>query len=176
MAVASADEVRHDNAGDREPYIELYNSGTAAVDLSAFYLTDTYTNLTKWQFPAGTTIAPSQFLTVWADGEAGESTATALHTSFRLNPTNGSVAFVRLQGPGNTPAVMDYADYANLFPNRSIGLVPDGDVRSRRLVYFPTTGASNNPAVPVVNVTARNIPCKRAPQEVLYASFAGVAE
>ncbi len=141
-----------DNAGDREPYIELYNSGAATVDLSAFHLTDTYTNLTKWQFPAGTTIAPSQFLTVWADGEAGESTAADLHTSFRLNPTNGSVAFVRLQGPGNSPAVMDYADYANLFPNRSIGLVPDGDVRSRRLVYFPTTGASNNPAVPVVNV------------------------
>lgn len=141
-----------DNAGDREPYIELYNGGPTAVDLSAFYLTDNYSALTKWQFPAGATIAPSQFLTVWADGEPGESTPAAPHTSFRLNPTNGSVALVRLQGAANTPAVMDYADYANLFPNRSIGLIPDGDVRSRRLVYFPTTGASNNPAVPSVNV------------------------
>jgi hypothetical protein len=141
-----------DNAGDREPYVELYNSGPTAVDLSAFFLTDTYANLTQWPFPAGTTLAPGGFLTVWADGETAESTGAAPHTSFRLNPTNGSVALVRLQGPANAPAVMDYADYANQFPNRSVGLIPDGDVRGRRLVYFPTAGASNNPAVPAVNV------------------------
>jgi hypothetical protein len=141
-----------DNAGDREPYVELYNAGPTAVDLSAFFLTDTYANLTRWQFPAGTSLAAGRFLTVWADGEAGESTAAALHTSFRLNPTNGSVALVRLQGAVNTPAVLDYADYANQFPNRGIGLIPDGDVRGRRQVYFPTAGASNNPAVPSVNV------------------------
>ncbi len=146
-----------DNAGDREPYLELYNSGSTPVELSAYYLTDSTTNLAKWQFPAGTTIAPSQFLTVWADGEVGETTATALHTSFRLDSTQGFVALVRLQGTGNAPAVMDFADYANLFPDRSVGLVPDGDVRRRRLLYFPTAGASNNPAVPAVNVVLNEI-------------------
>lgn len=141
-----------DNAGDREPFVELYNSGPTAVDLSAFFLTDTYGNLTKWPFPAGTTIAAGGFLTVWADGETAESTVAVPHANFRLNPTNGSVALVRLQGAANAPAVLDFADYANQFPNRSVGLIPDGDVRSRRQVYFPTAGASNNPAVPSVNV------------------------
>lgn len=141
-----------DNVGEREPFIELYNSGATTVDLSAFYLTDSYANLTKWQFPAGTTLGSAQFLTVWADGESGETAAGTLHTGFRLNPTNGSVALVRLQGAANAPAVMDYADYVNQFPNRSVGLIADGNVRNRRLNYFPTPGASNNPAVPAVNV------------------------
>jgi hypothetical protein len=141
-----------DNAGEREPFIELYNSGATAVNLAGFFLTDTYTNLTKWQFPAGTTLGPARFLTVWADGESAETAPGHPHTSFRLNPTNGSVALVRLQGTGNTPAVMDFADYADLFPNRSVGLIADGNVRDRRPNYFPTPGASNNPAAPAVNV------------------------
>lgn len=141
-----------DNTGEREPFIELYNSGTTTLDLSAFYLTDDYANLTKWKFPAGTSLPSKQFLVVWADGEPGESTPAAPHTSFRLNAASGSVALVRLQGAGNTAAVMDFADYTSLFPGRSVGLIPDGEPRGRRLVYFPTAGASNNPAIPAVNV------------------------
>ncbi len=141
-----------DNVGEREPFIELYNGGATTVDLSAYFLTDSYADLTRWAFPAGTALVPGQFLTVWADGEPGESAAGAPHTAFRLNPTNGSVALVRRQGGANTPAVLDYVDYADLYPNRSMGLVPDGDPRHRRLLYFPTAGATNNPAAPAVNV------------------------
>jgi hypothetical protein len=65
-----------DNFGEREPWIELYNAGPSAVDLSSLYLADNYdTNLTRWQFPAGATIAPGEFKVIWADGEPGESSA-----------------------------------------------------------------------------------------------------
>ncbi len=142
-----------DNAGEHEPWIELYNAGTTNLDLSPFYLTDSYTNLVQWQFPAGTTIGSQQFLLVWADGEAGQSAPGAPHTSFRLNPTNGSVALVRYQGSPSTPAVMDYLDYALIPPDRSFGSYPDGEPRKRRLFYYATPGATNNPAYPQVELT-----------------------
>ncbi|HAV63329.1 MAG TPA: hypothetical protein DCY13_13310, partial [Verrucomicrobiales bacterium] len=54
-----------DNFGDREPWLELYNAGGTTVDLAGFHLSDSYTNLTRWSFPAGASIAPGQFLVVW---------------------------------------------------------------------------------------------------------------
>lgn len=142
-----------DTAGDRDPWIELYNAGAADLDLSSYYLTDTYTNLTKWKFPAGTTIVAHSFLVIWADGEPAEGSAASPHTSFRLNSTAGSVALVRLQGTPSTAAVMDYLDYILLTPDRSFGAVPDGEPRGRRVLYYPTPGAPNNPATPPIEVT-----------------------
>jgi hypothetical protein len=142
-----------DNTGDRDPWIELYNSGSTTIDLSSCYLTDTYTNLTRWQFPAGTSIGAGQFLLIWADGEPGETITGVPHTSFRLNPTNGSVALVRMQGSPSTAAVMDYLDYVRLSPDRSFGSYPDGEPRRRRLFYYATPNATNNPAFPQIRVT-----------------------
>ena len=142
-----------DLSGKREPWIELYNAGNSAIDLSGFYLTDTYTNLTKWQFPTGTSIGPRQFLIVWADGEPAESTPAAPHTNFRLDPQTGSVALVRLQGTPQQPAVMDYLDYVLLSADRSFGSYPDGEPRRRRTFYAVTPGTTNNPAVPPIQVT-----------------------
>jgi hypothetical protein len=142
-----------DNAGDRDPWIELYNAGTTNVDLSPYYLTDNYTNLTRWAFPIATILGPKQFLVVWCDGEVGESINGAPHTNFRLNPTNGSVALVRYQGSPAVPAVMDYLDYAQLSPDRSFGSYPDGEPRKRRLFYYATPNATNNPAYPQIQVT-----------------------
>lgn len=141
-----------DNAGDHDPFIEIYNSGTSPLDLTGLYLTDDYTNLTKWPFPAGTTVAAGGFLVVWADGEPGETTPTAPHTSFRLNPSAGSVALVRMQGNPSVPAVVDYLDYSKLPADRSYGSFPDGEPRGRRAFYYITQGAANNPTYPQIPV------------------------
>jgi hypothetical protein len=146
-----------DNAGDREPWIEIYNSGSTTVDLSAYYLTDNYTNLTRWQFPAGTSIGANQFLMVWADGEPGESQPGVPHTSFRLNATNGGVALVRLQGSPSGPAVMDYLNYVQPPANRSVGSFPDGEPRNRRPFYYVSPAATNNPALPPLFVKINEI-------------------
>ena len=142
-----------DSAGEADPFIELYNSGTVTLGLEGYYLTDSYTNLTQWQFPAGTTLAPKQFMIVWADGQPTQSSASELHTSFRLNRTNGVVALARLQGAASTPAVMDYLDYKDLPEGRSVGSYPDGEPRGRRSFYNVTGGQTNNPAFPAISVT-----------------------
>src|SRR5947208_3154198 len=49
-------------------WIELYNSGTNAVSLDGWYLTDTKNNLTKWRIP-NTNINAGAFIVVFADGK-----------------------------------------------------------------------------------------------------------
>ena len=42
-----------DAYGEREDWLELYNSSAATVDLTGWFLSDKATNLTKWQIPSG---------------------------------------------------------------------------------------------------------------------------
>lgn len=140
-----------DNFGDRDPYIELYNSGTNTADLSNVFLSASYTNLTQWRFPAGTTIAPGAFLRVWADGEDGESAIGHLHAGFRLAASAGVVALSRSQTGGM--GVLDFTEYSGLLPDRSLGLFPDGNPFNRRVFFRPTPGGTNDPAVPTIQVT-----------------------
>ncbi len=138
-----------DNLGEPEPWMEIHNSSTNAVDLGGLYLTDNYTNLTRFLIPAGTVVPAQQFLVIWADGETNESAPNQLHTSFRLAGTNGSVALVMLLN--DTPKVLDYLDWKNTWGNRTFGAFPDGQAARRRRFDFPSPGQTNNPAIrPVI--------------------------
>jgi hypothetical protein len=67
--MASNGMTRADEDGEFEDWIELHNTGDAAVDLSGWGLSDNDGNPFKWQFPAGTTIEARGFLLVWASGK-----------------------------------------------------------------------------------------------------------
>ncbi len=66
-------------------WIELYNSSNVTVDLSGYGLSDSLGRPRKWQFPAGTTIAPGEYKIIYCDGNAEASTSGELHTSFRIS-------------------------------------------------------------------------------------------
>jgi hypothetical protein len=131
-----------DSRGEREPWIELYNSSGAPLSLDGLYLSDEYANLAKWPFPAGASLQAGEFKVVFADGEAAESTATEWHTNFRLNSGTGSVALSR---PFNgTMQIVDYLNFDNLDANASYGSCPDGQLFDRQELFFTTPGAANN--------------------------------
>jgi hypothetical protein len=131
-----------DNQGEREPWIELFNAGTTAIDLSTYYLANNYdTNLTQWQFPAGASIGAGELKVVWADGQPGQTTASALHTSFRLNAVTGSVALVRLVNA--QPQITDYLTYAGVGAGSSYGDYPDGQPFNRVVMRDATPGGTN---------------------------------
>ncbi|MBI4327121.1 MAG: lamin tail domain-containing protein, partial [Chloroflexi bacterium] len=135
-----------DNAGDHDPWLELVNTGTNEVSLDGLFLTDAYTNLTKWAFPAGRSIPAGGWLIVFVDGEPGETTQTNLHTNFRLPATPDSrwtLALSRWQnGP---PAVVDYLNGFVSAEDTALGRVPDGFPASDLQLLFPTPGAANQP-------------------------------
>lgn len=146
-----------DNASQADPWIELYNAGANSIDLSPYYLTDNYTNLTRWQFPPGTSIGSHAFLTIWADAQPAQTTATALHTNFRLSGTNGSVALVRFQGAPATAVVMDYLDFPPMLAGLSYGNFPDGEPRHRQWFQHVTLGGTNDAVWPPVAVTINEL-------------------
>ncbi len=135
-----------DQFGERDPFIELYNSGPDPLDLTGFFLADNYTRTAPWSFPAGTTLGSGKFLVVWADGQPAQSAPGIPHTSFRLTAGTGTVALGSKPGAPVAPVVLDYLDYSQLSPGRSVGSYPDGPALERRRFFQVTPGASNDPA------------------------------
>ena len=138
-------------AGQRVPWVEIYNAGTNPVSLQGCYLTPNYAQLTHWAFPTGAVIAPAQFKVIFADGQTQLSTAEEWHTSFILPPGGGSLALTRTANNGQLQ-VMDYLNYTNLHANQSYGSSPDGQSFSRRYFIYATPGAANNTATPPLTV------------------------
>lgn len=133
-----------DNAGEREPWIELHNAGATVVGLSNIFLGNQFTNLRQWAFPPGAVIQPGQYLLVWADGEPDDTAGSNWHTSFRLSPTNGSVVLT-LAG-SNLPIVLDYFSYADVPADGSWGAWPEDQTAYRQAFSRVTPRAPNNPA------------------------------
>ena len=80
-------EVVEDEPNSESDWIELYNSGTNAVLLSDWSLTDNDESFGKWRFPTGTVIEAGGYLLVMATGFDLPLTrgASYLHTSFKLD-------------------------------------------------------------------------------------------
>ena len=131
-----------DNFSQREPWLELYNSGTNAISLNGYYLGTNYSSVTNWAFPAGASIAPGQFLVVWLDGQPAQTSGAILHTSFRVNPAGGTVALARLVS--GSPQIVDYLNYQPLPANYSYGDFPDGQPFYRESMFHPTPAGTNN--------------------------------
>jgi hypothetical protein len=133
-----------DNFSQHDPWIELYNSGTNALDLSGFFLSDNYTNLAQWAFPTNASIPAGGFLVVWCDNQTNQTATNALHTNFRPGSGAGRVALSRRLG--GTNQILDYLNYTNLQSNWSYGDSPDGQPFYRGKMFFATPGGANNAA------------------------------
>jgi len=131
-----------DNAGDRDPWIELVHRGNLPADLTGWWLSDDPVNLTKWPFPSPAILSPNTFQLVWADAEPTEQTATAWHTSFRPSAPGGFIALVRPQN--GVPAIVDYLAYDGASPNVSFGVLDPTETLVRGRLPSPTPGAENS--------------------------------
>jgi hypothetical protein len=83
-------------------WIELYNDGASAVDLSGWSLTGERDQPGKWRFPANTTLAAGGYLLVLCDDREEANVpagpATYLHASFSLSSDGEYVALFDGQG------------------------------------------------------------------------------
>ncbi len=80
--VASTSEQSYD-------WAEIYNASAVSVDLSGYGLSDDAARPRRWQFPAGTVLAPGQYLGVFFSGLTGKSPSGAIHADFRLAVEGG---------------------------------------------------------------------------------------
>lgn len=108
-----------DEAGAYEDWFEVYNPGTAAVDMSGMYITDNTNNPTKWKVPAGVTIPAGGRLVFMADSEAAQGSR---HTSWSLS-ADGEV--VAIYGTDGTTLIDSYT-FGPQQTDVAIGRTTDG--------------------------------------------------
>jgi hypothetical protein len=147
-----------DPNGEFEDWIELYNNSADPVDLSGWHLSDNYTNLSKWTFPEGTTIAGNGYLIVWADEDGSQP---GLHANFKLSASGESLYLLdpdlRIGQElvfGSQTTDMGYARIPNgtgdfvikqhtFFANNETGLNPTSDIAAQNTFKIFPNPASN---------------------------------
>ncbi len=121
--------------GTSADWIELYNNTTTPFSLFGLYLSDIYSNPTKWAFPETAVIPANGYLTVWADQHI--STANVVHTNFNL-----SVTGEQLMLSDSTGNVLDSISFGLQTADISIGRCPNG-VGPFTALPTPTYEANN---------------------------------
>lgn len=130
-----------DAYGQREDWVELYNTSASPVDLTGFYLSDKMTNPTKWMIPSGT-IPANGFLMVFCSGR-GTVNGTQLHPNFKLTQTDGE--WIILSNTfGNI--IDSYEITQTTKQNHSIGRETNG-AATWKLFTTPTPNANNTGGV-----------------------------
>ena len=128
-----------DGDGDREDWVELYNSGPATVNLGGWFLSDNPGNPQKWVIPAGQTIAPGAYRIIFCSGK-DKVAGIYLHTNFKITQTKNE-SFVLTRPNGTTADVYNF-----VVPNQgnhSYGRAPNAGP-SWKIYTVPTPNAPND--------------------------------
>jgi hypothetical protein len=123
-----------DQNGEYDDWIELCNNSSLELNLSGYFLSDSRSNLNKWEIPAGTVIPASGYLIIWADADTLQS---GLHTNFKLSSNGEKVYF-------SNPEILiiDKVEYpAN---TEEIAYARNPDWSGSFVWQAPTFGTSNN--------------------------------
>jgi hypothetical protein len=107
-----------DPAGEFDDWIELYNNSTETIHLDGMFLSDDSLAPLQWQFPAGTTVAPDEYLIIWADNDLSQD---GLHASFKLSASGEQVLLSDAQA-----GLLDEITFAVQLPDLSMARHPNG--------------------------------------------------
>ena len=118
---ASNQSTLPDEDGDFEDWIELYNAGVEAVDLSWYGLSDDYERPFRWVIPQGVVLDPGAFLLIWASGKDRTDPEGELHAGFRIDQDGEEILLTHFNGErvDEVPPVRIPSDF-------SYGRFPDG--------------------------------------------------
>lgn len=122
-----------DANGEYEDWFELYNTTSTTLSLDNLYATDTATNLLKWGFPSGLTIAPNSYLTVWADEDLLQA---GIHANFKFSTTGESAL---LSYPDGT--IIENVTFGQQTPDMGYARIPNGT--GNFVIQSPTYNANN---------------------------------
>ena len=146
-----------DETGAYADWVEIYNGGSAAMDLTGMHLTNNLNQTTNWEFPA--VILPvGERLIVWCDEDTGQG---PLHAGFKLNAQGGSIGLFAPVVFGN--GAIDTYEYGTQMTDVSEGRLSDGSSQWGFLDP-PTFNRANDdtsgvpPLVPLNMVLNQNFP------------------
>ncbi len=132
--MASNTKTVKDSQSQYDDWIELYNTTSAAVDIGGMFLTDTLSDPSRWQIPAGTTIDPHAALLIWTDGDLN---SPGLHAGFSLSAGGEELGLFDANG-----VLVDSIAFKEQMADVSYGRYPDAN-DTWQFMASPTPGANN---------------------------------
>jgi hypothetical protein len=131
--LASNVSVNHDEFGEYDDWIEIYNAGSTPISLLGLYLTDDLNVPFHWACP-DVTIPANDFLIIWCDEDTAQG---ELHADFKLSKSGEEIGLVTGSG-----MVVDAYAFGVQADDISEGRWPDG---TANWFFFqkPTPGAPN---------------------------------
>ncbi|MCH2230019.1 MAG: CotH kinase family protein [Crocinitomicaceae bacterium] len=130
-----------DSLGMSPDWIEIYNKGTAIIDLNFFYLSDDLDKPCKWRIKLQDSVAkllsPGEYIVFYADSD---TLGREFHTNFSISSEGESIYIHQLFG---IDTILTDSIYVPLrIPDVSYGLYPDG-TKSYENFAIPTLGGMN---------------------------------
>lgn len=122
-----------DQDGEFDDWIELYNNSTTAIDISGYGLSDDFTNLDLFAFPAGTVLQPNSYIIVWADNDLSQ---TGFHADFKLSSSGETLYLTNSAG-----TIVDFVTFGAQNTDEAYGRYPNGTGSFQTL---PATFAAQN--------------------------------
>jgi gliding motility-associated-like protein len=149
-----ANKASTDNFGATPDWVELYNTGASAANISGYYLSDNVNSTMKWQFPSGTSIAAGGFLRVWCSGR-DTVIGSNYHASFKLTQCKpDQIVFSNVTG-----GVIDTVNLRRHQKDHTWARIPDGS-GTWKVLSAQTAGVTNGSsgfdyaAKPTLNIAA----------------------
>ncbi|HOY04961.1 MAG TPA: CotH kinase family protein [Saprospiraceae bacterium] len=137
--LASNQSVYADPSANFDDWVEIYNPGDEAIDLSGYFISDKAGLPFKWRIPAGfseeTTIQPGGFLLLWLDDQPEEG---PLHLPFKLDAAGENLL---LSDPDSI--LLDEVHFGQQTTDVSLARQPDGS-GAWLICTSPTPGFSNS--------------------------------
>ncbi len=109
-----------DEDGETSDWIEIFNSGSSCVDLENWTISDDLGNSSRWTFPP-TTLAPGEYLIIFASGKDRAVSGSELHTNFGLNSSGETLS---LYAPGDLNLVSQFTSPPEQFGDITYGFDP----------------------------------------------------
>jgi len=119
--VLARNDAAVNHGGTFPDLVELYNAGSATVNLQGLRLTDDLNAPNKFVFPAGASLGTGQYLVVYADDPDG---TPGFHLGFALDQ-NGETLYL-LDTAANGGRVLDTLALGLQLADRSIGRLASG--------------------------------------------------
>jgi hypothetical protein len=126
-----------DEVGERNDWVELYNTSDNAVDLAGYSLTDDTASPRKSVIPEGVTIEAKGTLLFWADDTPDQGKT---HLKFKLKSKTEEVVLYDAE-----ERQVDLYRWTDAYSDISFARVPDGTGEWVRCAE-PTCGADNSSA------------------------------
>jgi len=122
-----------DNSGKYEDWIELYNNTSTPISTQGLYLSDTITNLLKWNLP-NYVIPANDYLIIWADEDGHQGGS---HANFKLSNLGEQLLLSNIDS-----SLIDSVSYITQADNISYARSPNGF--GQFFMLTPTFNSNND--------------------------------